>query len=73
MPSFLYTYCLKYGTRLLHRHGVTNHPVSPRGSAAKYKDVIAIKSDDHRVLTSHMLGDDGKWNQLVTVNYYRKK
>lgn len=47
--------------------------MSTEGKMAKYKDVIEIKSDDHRVLTSHMLGDDGKWNQLVTVNYYRKK
>ncbi|MGH8727713.1 MAG: DUF1579 domain-containing protein, partial [Burkholderiales bacterium] len=43
------------------------------GKMAKYKDVIEWKSDDHRVLTSHVLGDDGKWNQFMTANYRRVK
>jgi Protein of unknown function (DUF1579) len=39
----------------------------------KYKDVIEFKSDDHRVLTSYMLRDDGQWQHFVTTNYWRKK
>jgi Protein of unknown function (DUF1579) len=39
----------------------------------KYKDVIEFKSEDHRRLTSHMLGDDGQWHQFMKANYYRKK
>ncbi len=43
------------------------------GKMAKYKDVIEFKSDDHRVLTSHMLGDDGEWHGFMTANYRRKQ
>jgi hypothetical protein len=39
---------------------------------AKYKDVIEFKNDDHRILTSHLLGDDGKWTQFMTAHYRRK-
>ena len=41
------------------------------GKMAKYKDVIEFRHDDHRVLTSHMLGDDGQWHLFMTANYHR--
>jgi hypothetical protein len=47
--------------------------MATEGKMAKYKDVIEFKSDDHRVLTSQMLGDDGKWRGVMTANYWRKK
>ena len=43
------------------------------GKMAKYKDVIELKSNDHRVLTSLMQGEDGEWRQFMTAQYRRKK
>jgi hypothetical protein len=43
------------------------------GKMATYRDVIEVLSDDHRVLTSHVLGDDGQWHGFMTANYWRKK
>lgn len=43
------------------------------GKMTKYKDGIEIKSDDHRVLSSQALGDDGKWHGFMTANYRRRK
>lgn len=42
------------------------------GKMAKYKDVIEFKSGDHRVLTSHALGEDGQWHQFMTAHYWRQ-
>jgi Protein of unknown function (DUF1579) len=47
--------------------------MSTEGKMAKYKDVIELVSDDHRVLTSHMLGDDGQWHQFMRADYRRKQ
>jgi hypothetical protein len=43
------------------------------GAMRKYRDVIEFKSKDHRVLTSHSLGDDGRWHQFMTAHYRRTK
>ena len=36
-----------------------------------YQDVIEWVSDDHRVLRSRMLGDDGEWRQFMEAHYRR--
>ncbi|MGH8495895.1 MAG: DUF1579 domain-containing protein [Gammaproteobacteria bacterium] len=43
------------------------------GKMTKFQDAIELRSDDHRVLTSRMLGDDGEWQEFVTAHYRRKK
>jgi hypothetical protein len=40
---------------------------------APYRDVIEFKSDDHRVLTSHVRAEDGTWQAFMTANYYRTR
>lgn len=39
----------------------------------KYQDIIEIKSDGHRTLSSQTLGDDGKWTRFMTAHYRRVK
>lgn len=47
--------------------------MTSEGKIGKYKDVIEFKSDEHRVMTSHFLSDDGQWHHFMTVNYQRKR
>lgn len=47
-------------------------PAMTGSGMAQYKDVIEFKSDDHRMLTSYILNDDGQWHQFVTTTYRRK-
>jgi hypothetical protein len=41
------------------------------GSIAPYRDVIEMKSDDVRVMTSQGQGPDGKWVAFMTTTYRR--
>lgn len=43
------------------------------GKFAKYQDIVEIKSDDHRILSSQMQMPDGSWNKFMTAHYRRKK
>ena len=43
------------------------------GKMAKYRDTITFISDDERTLTSHILGDDGKWTHFMEATYRRLK
>lgn len=41
------------------------------GKMAQYQDIYEIKDANHRVLTSRVLGEDGKWTQFMTAHYRR--
>lgn len=43
------------------------------GKLAKYQDIVEIKSADERTLRSKMLGEDGRWTEVMTATYRRNK
>jgi hypothetical protein len=47
-------------------------PLEP-GKKAKFREVLELKAPDHKVFTSYMQGEDGKWVKFVTMDYRRKK
>lgn len=47
-------------------------PLDPTKNA-KYRETLELKDKDHKVFTSLMQGDDGKWVKFVTMDYRRKK
>jgi hypothetical protein len=69
---WLYEGSLDAGKRVLTLNS-EGPGMSGDGTLAKYKDVIELKSDDHRVLTSHVQGEDGSWQSFMTAHYRRKK
>ncbi|MGV3723062.1 MAG: DUF1579 domain-containing protein [Actinomycetota bacterium] len=44
-----------------------------QGKIVKYQDIIEFRSDDHRVMMSQTLGDDGEWHPFMTAHYHRVK
>lgn len=51
----------------------TGPSMADPNKTARYQDIIEIKSDDVRTLTSRALGDDGTWRQFMQAEYRRKK
>jgi hypothetical protein len=50
----------------------TEGPDMQMKGTARYKDIIEIKSDDHRTLVSQVLRDTGEWHEFLLVDYRRK-
>ena len=40
---------------------------------AHYRDIIEWLDDDHRVLTSQLLGRDGRWTPMMISHYHRTR
>jgi hypothetical protein len=43
------------------------------GKMAKYQDRIEMVDDNHHILTSLVLGDDGQWHEVMKAHYHRKE
>lgn len=51
----------------------TKGPSHTPGELAKFKEVLELKSKDHKVFTSYIEGENGEWTRMMTINYRRKK
>lgn len=47
--------------------------MTEEGKMAKYKDIIQFISEDHRMLSSQVQGNDGNWHSFMTAHYRRKQ
>ena len=43
------------------------------GKMVKYQDIVELANDDHWVLKSRMLGENGNWHEFMTAHYRRKQ
>jgi hypothetical protein len=41
------------------------------GGTRRYRDIIVIEDDDHRLLVARMLGDDDEWHDIMRARYRR--
>jgi Protein of unknown function (DUF1579) len=50
----------------------TEGPVPNPEKPSKFREVTELKSPDQKVFTSSILGPDGSWNTVMTINIRRK-
>lgn len=75
MMTHMWTYegTLEGDTLTLDTVGpVFNPETGDTNKTTRYQDIISFKSDNHRTLTSRILGDDGQWTQFMSADYRRK-
>jgi hypothetical protein len=53
-------------------HGYSGLASSARATGDEARP-LEIVSADHRILSSHLLGDDGEWRVFMTAHYRRRK
>ena len=41
--------------------------------STRYQDIMEVVDNDHRILRSQYMSDDGKWNHFMTAHYNRCK
>lgn len=58
--------------KTLTLEGQTPSPFDP-SKLVPVREVIELKSQDQKVITTSLQGEDGKWLTIVTVNARRKK
>lgn len=43
------------------------------GKIVRYQDIVSFTDNDHRELTSRVLGSDGQWKQVMSARYARRR
>jgi hypothetical protein len=69
---WLYDGVLDAAGRVLTLNAEGPH-MAAEGKMAQYKDVVEFTGADHRVLTSHVLDEDGQWREIMRAHYRRTK
>jgi hypothetical protein len=57
----------------LDTEGPKEESNSSQSAMTKYQDIIEFVSNDHRIMTSKILAEDGNWTQFMTAHYRRQQ